>query len=318
MTTMLNAFSNAEDFTSSSAHAFSHYRENDHESYASKYLPPLPPPSSSPSSFHASVSSPSQKTSSVLLIGEPFSALIHSLVPSPQFLLHDADEQTIFDEYGFRVDVGESEQQQYQVVAPVDDEAAKQKWLAHLHSTYKVNIEHIPFQEQDILQKIDPKQLRQDAKLAVLLHETNGIPASLRTQLWMCLSGCIQKKHRAKTSYTDMLKLSNNDAQVHCKQIEKDLLRTLPTNACFMTINASGVSRLRRILRTIAWLFPGRHTLILRFVSTDSLVVQFLDIGYCQVNRFSEVRSSSFLVCRAWVLFAPRCCSSSKKRMRFG
>ena len=50
----------------------------------------------------------------------------------------------------------------------------------------------------------------------------------------------------------------------HLFQIEKDLLRTLPTNACFATAKSNGVPRLRRLLRGIAWLYP--------------------DIGYCQVS----------------------------------
>lgn len=45
-------------------------------------------------------------------------------------------------------------------------------------------------------------------------------------------------------------------------QIEKDLLRTMPTNACFSSLTSVGVPRLRRILRGLAWLYP--------------------DIGYCQ------------------------------------
>ncbi|KAK1799148.1 hypothetical protein P4O66_007399, partial [Electrophorus voltai] len=45
-------------------------------------------------------------------------------------------------------------------------------------------------------------------------------------------------------------------------QIEKDLLRTMPTNACFSTVTSVGVPRLRRVLRGLAWLYP--------------------DIGYCQ------------------------------------
>ena len=47
------------------------------------------------------------------------------------------------------------------------------------------------------------------------------------------------------------------------RQIEKDLLRTLPTNVCYANVNSTGVPRLRRILRGLAWLYP--------------------DIGYCQV-----------------------------------
>lgn len=42
----------------------------------------------------------------------------------------------------------------------------------------------------------------------------------------------------------------------------KDLLRTMPNCACFSNINSTGIPRLRRILRCIAWLYP--------------------DIGYCQ------------------------------------
>ncbi len=45
-------------------------------------------------------------------------------------------------------------------------------------------------------------------------------------------------------------------------QIEKDLLRTMPTNACFSTFSSVGVPKLRRVLRGLAWLYP--------------------DIGYCQ------------------------------------
>ena len=46
------------------------------------------------------------------------------------------------------------------------------------------------------------------------------------------------------------------------RQIEKDLLRTLPGHVCFNSKQATGVPRLRRILRGLAWLYP--------------------DIGYCQ------------------------------------
>ena len=45
-------------------------------------------------------------------------------------------------------------------------------------------------------------------------------------------------------------------------QIEKDLLRTMPSNACFSSLTSVGVPRLRRVLRGLAWLYP--------------------DIGYCQ------------------------------------
>lgn len=49
---------------------------------------------------------------------------------------------------------------------------------------------------------------------------------------------------------------------VGIRQIEKDLLRTMPSNACFANVNSIGVPRLRRVLRALAWLYP--------------------EIGYCQ------------------------------------
>lgn len=93
-----------------------------------------------------------------------------------------------------------------------------------------------------------------------------GIPHSLRAQMWLRLSGALQKKIKSDTSYHDIVKASGNDQLMTSKQIEKDLLRIMPTNACFSSPNSTGIPRLRRILRGIAWLFP--------------------DIGYCQ-GKFS-------------------------------
>lgn len=47
-----------------------------------------------------------------------------------------------------------------------------------------------------------------------------------------------------------------------CFVFFQDLLRTMPSNACYCNIHSTGIPRLRRILRGLAWLFP--------------------DIGYCQ------------------------------------
>jgi len=261
---MLNSFSNGDDFSvvnSASDHIFSHYRESDDTSYSSQYLPT---PSNNPSTYDTpSTNHTTNNTTSTttLLIGEPFSGLVASLVPSPQLLLNDSDDQILYDEYGFRVDINETEQQ-YQIVPIIENEQMKLKWLTHLDSAYHIDVVHFPIVEQEFVHKIDPKKFRDDPKLHQLIQQSSGIPLSLRSQIWMTLSGSLRKKYQAKMPYIDILKQCNNDAQIYSKQIEKDLLRTLPTNACFMSMNASGVSRLRRILRAIAWLFP--------------------DVGYCQ------------------------------------
>lgn len=40
------------------------------------------------------------------------------------------------------------------------------------------------------------------------------------------------------------------------KQIEKDLLRIMPANACFSHLHSTGIPRLRRVMRALAWLYP--------------------------------------------------------------
>ena len=276
---MLNSFTNGDDFSSlstTSDHIFSHYREKDEPSYTSQYLPTTQTVDHIENKIN---NNNHEKISSPIIIGEPFSGLINSLIPSPQLLLNDTDEQTIYDEYGFRIDINENEQQ-YQIIPVIENEQIKLKWLTHLDSIYKIDVVHYPISEQEFVHKIDPKKLRDDSKLAILIQQSCGIPLSLRAQIWMCLSGSLRKKYQAKMPYIDMLKQCNNDAQIYSKQIEKDLLRTLPTNACFMSMNASGISRLRRVLRTIAWLFPGNIKFLFSFV----ILFFYLDIGYCQVS----------------------------------
>lgn len=68
--------------------------------------------------------------------------------------------------------------------------------------------------------------------------------------------GALEKKSKSDVCYKEIIKLSSNDSLMTSKQIEKDLLRTMPTNACFNHITSTGVPRLRRILRGLAWLYP--------------------------------------------------------------
>ena len=76
--------------------------------------------------------------------------------------------------------------------------------------------------------------------------------------MWMRISGALDKKLKSETSYKDIIKASSNDQLMTSKQIEKDLLRIMPTNACFSSMNGTGVPRLRRILRGLAWLYCGK------------------------------------------------------------
>jgi hypothetical protein len=74
----------------------------------------------------------------------------------------------------------------------------------------------------------------------------------------MCFvpTGALQKKLSSEMSYKDIVKASSSDALMTSKQIEKDLLRTMPGNACFSHLDSTGIPRLRRLLRGLAWLYP--------------------------------------------------------------
>ncbi|KAA3680147.1 small G protein signaling modulator 3 [Paragonimus westermani] len=97
--------------------------------------------------------------------------------------------------------------------------------------------------------------------------EQLGIPHSLRPHIWPRLTGSWEKAKNGKLrnppiTYTELVQLSSCDNLGPGIQIEKDLLRTMPSNLCFSSSNSTGISRLRRVLRALAWLY--------------------VDVGYCQ------------------------------------
>jgi len=90
----------------------------------------------------------------------------------------------------------------------------------------------------------------------------DGVPHSLRPALWPMLLGAKSKAEKSGLTYKEVVRGSGNDILQSSKQIEKDLLRTMPTNICFSQSDSVGIPRLRRVLRGVAWFFP--------------------EIGYCQ------------------------------------
>jgi len=97
------------------------------------------------------------------------------------------------------------------------------------------------------------------------MMKSGGIPHSLRPQLWLRLSGALERKYDPTLllPYWKVVKESTaNEYFSFSRHIEKDLTRILPANGCFTKIDSPGIPRLRRVLRSISWLYP--------------------DIGYCQ------------------------------------
>lgn len=135
----------------------------------------------------------------------------------------------------------------------MEEPSQRQEWIAHLEFSHNKEACELTWDNVDVM-------LPRTEKLRNMVR--NGIPHSLRPQMWMRLSGALNKKIKSEVSYEEIIKASENDALMTSKQIEKDLLRIMPTNACFSNAKGTGIPRLRRILRGLAWLFP--------------------DIGYCQ------------------------------------
>lgn len=202
----------------------------------------------------------------VIAAGSSFSGIVSSMVP--QDIVEKLEAETpsenpneqpdfCYDEFGYRVEEEDGPEQSSNKLLStpfIESEAHRLQWIAFLEFSHNKEASELTWENIDVV-------LPRTEKLRnMIIYE--GIPHSLRSQLWLRLSLALQKKMKSETSYGAILKAANNDSLMTSKQIERDLLRILPTNACFRTLNGTGVSRLRRILRAIAWLYT--------------------DIGYCQ------------------------------------
>lgn len=197
--------------------------------------------------------------------GGPFSALIPSMVPQEILVklnntkeTEDPNEQPEFrfDEFGFRVeeeDGPEPVSNKLLSTPFIEDPQQRLMWIAYLEFTHNTEVGDLTWD------KVQPRLLRTE-KLNNMIRA--GIPHSLRPQIWMRLSGALEKKLNSDVSYKEIVRASSNDHLMVSRQIEKDLLRTLPSNVCFSLPQGTGIARLRRVLRGIGWLYP--------------------DLGYCQ------------------------------------
>ncbi|XP_012284092.1 small G protein signaling modulator 3 homolog [Orussus abietinus] len=194
--------------------------------------------------------------------GGPFSALTASMWPQDILAkLNQPDDPNSqpeyrFDEFGFRVEEEDGPEQSSKKllgVPFVEDPQHRLQWIALLEFSHNREVAELTWQNVD-------RHLPRTDKLREMVRQ--GIPHSLRPQIWLRMSGALEKKTASELTYKDIVKVSSNDALMTSKQIEKDLLRTMPANACFSHYNSTGIPRLRRVMRGLAWLYP--------------------DIGYCQ------------------------------------
>ncbi|CAJ0921100.1 unnamed protein product, partial [Mesorhabditis belari] len=178
------------------------------------------------------------------LSGKPFSAMNKEFIPT-----YIEDPKEYFDEFGFR-SIDESP---FRDNSPIEDSSEKMKWIAHLEFAHN--------ESQELKwSKINVEKIKGEKMEAMIKH--SGIPHSMRPFLWPRLIGAYEKEKAAGYSYLDVLRQSAKDNPTVGVQIERDLLRTLPNNICFWKKNSPGIDALRRLLKSIAYIYP--------------------DLGYCQ------------------------------------
>ncbi|CAH8649744.1 unnamed protein product [Schistosoma margrebowiei] len=229
-----------------------------------------------------------------------FSALVPSLKPSCVYRQLDnqvSPESNVpmlvkryFDEFGFRIDDLENLPYPF-----IESSANRRAWLtclefSHTHTLGISSLDEYDARYSSVGSTVDEDddqlwsrvnlRLVQSPRLTELIRgqaldvealaksgEQLGIPHSLRPHVWPRLTGALLKAKESKQripsiTYTELVQLSSTDTLLAGIQIEKDLFRTMPNNLCFHSSNSTGISRLRRVLRALAWLY--------------------VDVGYCQ------------------------------------
>ncbi|XP_026963550.1 small G protein signaling modulator 3 isoform X6 [Orcinus orca] len=159
----------------------------------------------------------------------PFSALTPSMWPQEILAKYTQKEEAVeqpefcYDEFGFRVDKEGTDG------APrpgqlLEDPPQRLRWQAHLEFTHNHDVGDLTWDKIAI-------SLPRSEKLRSLVLA--GVPHSMRPQLWMRLSGALQKKRNSELSYREIVKDSANDETVAAKQVAACLLLFLEEEDAF-------------------------------------------------------------------------------------
>lgn len=162
--------------------------------------------------------------------------------------------------YGFKT-VPEEEEEEEKLVAKVRALELKSLSMTDLEVSVGVKWENY-------LASTMNRDLLCSPELKALIR--NGIPHEHRSQVWRWCVSLHVKKFRDNLPldyYETLLNVARDKPNPASKQIELDLLRTLPNNKYYASPSAGGIQKLRNVLMAFSWRNP--------------------DIGYCQgLNRY--------------------------------
>ncbi|KAJ8247686.1 hypothetical protein GJAV_G00249100 [Gymnothorax javanicus] len=115
------------------------------------------------------------------------------------------------------------------------------------------------------------REMTRSPELKALIR--SGVPHDHRTKVWRWCVAFHSRKFRENVQpgyYEDLLAKAREKQNPASKQIELDLMRTLPNNKHYASTSAEGVPKLRNVLLAFSW---RNH-----------------DIGYCQgLNRLAAI-----------------------------
>ncbi|XP_061678740.1 TBC1 domain family member 2B [Syngnathoides biaculeatus] len=168
-----------------------------------------------------------------------------------------------YDVYGFKT-LPEEEEEEERLVAKV--RALELKSLSMTEQEVSVGVKW-----ENYLAGTMNRNLVRSPELKALIR--CGIPHEHRSQLWRwCVSVHVKKfrDHLVADYYETLLNVARDKPNPASKQIELDLLRTLPNNKHYSSPSATGIQNLRNVLVAFSWRNP--------------------DIGYCQgLNRLAAI-----------------------------
>ncbi|XP_040089181.1 small G protein signaling modulator 3 isoform X3 [Oryx dammah] len=196
----------------------------------------------------------------------PFSALTPSMWPQEILAKHAQEEAAMeqpeirYDEFGFRVDKDDADGTPYSSQL-LEDPPQRLRWQAHLEFTHNHDVGDLTWDKIAV-------SLPRSEKLRSLVLA--GVPHSMRPQLWMRLSGALQKKRNSELSYREIVKNSSNDETIAAKQVAACLLLFLEEDDAFWMMCA-----------IIEDLLPASYfSTTLLGVQTDQRVLRHLIVQY--------------------------------------
>jgi hypothetical protein len=159
-------------------------------------------------------------------------------------------------------------------VTPVHTSSAqRRKWVSFLKTVNSTMVEpvwHVPDDTGKFAPGEHCAKFGTKPEYCLPVNDTTtalvaaGVPHNLRRQVWLRSCGAAAGSGRVALRYDEIALCAAEQLMgtETASQIEKDLLRTFPTNVYFSEMDREGTRRLRRVLTTAAWTLP--------------------DIGYCQ------------------------------------